>query len=153
MFQALLIALGGAIGAVLRYLLSGWINNWIKARYPSHPFPYGILVVNSLGCFIIGYVAAMYKEHPILNGFLTLEAQTILLTGVLGGFTTFSSFSLEALSLIHGKRPGFVMLYILASATLGLLSVFIGYELVMIIDQLFGWGHPVAPKMLELSNS
>ncbi len=88
----LLIFLGGGIGAVLRY----WMQGLIYSRTGAD-FPYGTLVVNVLGCFIIGLLMISLEER-----FLAMPSLRLFLTiGILGGFTTFSSFSYETLALFR----------------------------------------------------
>ena len=100
-----LVALGGALGAVLRYFV---LLLW--------PAPWGVLAVNVAGSFVIGLLAE--RLPPPLALFL--------ITGVLGGFTTFSAFSLDALRLIEGGRPGTAALYVGGSVALSLLACGLG---------------------------
>ncbi len=92
MSQVLAIGIGGAIGSVLRYWLSAWVHS-----LAGRGFPYGTLVVNVLGCLAMGFLFVLLVErlgdNPVLRAGL--------LIGVLGGFTTFSSFSIETFSLIE----------------------------------------------------
>ena len=87
-----LVFIGGGLGASARYYLSGAVYRWL----PSD-FPYGNLAVNIIGCFVIGVLMTSMEErfitHPALRIFLTV--------GILGGFTTFSSFSYETLTLVR----------------------------------------------------
>ena len=103
----LFIALGGAGGAVSRYLLANWLHGFWEGR-----FPIGTFMVNALGNFAIGliYVLLVEKEliHPDWRG--------VLMVGFLGAFTTFSTFSLEAISLIEAGHTGHALLYVGASA-------------------------------------
>lgn len=88
--RLVLVALGGALGAVLGYLVTGWVQQRIDF------FPWGTLVVNLIGSFLIGMVLEF-----TLRGFLTPEVRVFLAVGVLGGFTTFSSLSWETLALLE----------------------------------------------------
>ena len=92
--EILATALGGAIGAVLRMLLSMQVMGWAKWN-----FPVGILIVNWLGCFLIGWFAAM-----MLRGSLSPVARAFWMLGICGGFTTFSSFSLDTWQLFMQHR-------------------------------------------------
>ena len=87
-----MVFFGGGIGAAFRYWLQGSIYRFIGTN-----FPYGTLLVNVLGCFAIGFLMAVFEERfvvqPVLRIFLTI--------GILGGFTTFSSFSLETVNLLR----------------------------------------------------
>ena len=88
----LVVFIGGGLGAVARYLLQGFVY-----RFAGTEFPYGTLIVNILGCFTIGILMSSMEERflatPTLRLFLTI--------GILGGFTTFSSFSYETMALIR----------------------------------------------------
>jgi CrcB protein len=87
-----LVFLGGGVGAALRYWLQGWVHQRAGAA-----FPYGTLVVNILGCLAIGLLMISLEER-----FLATPALRVFLTiGILGGFTTFSSFSYETLALVR----------------------------------------------------
>jgi CrcB protein len=92
MKEVLAVFLGGGAGSALRYWLSGSVY-----RFVAPTFPYGTLTVNVLGCFLIGFLMAFFEERfvvrPLLRVFLTI--------GVLGGFTTFSTFSYETVSLLQ----------------------------------------------------
>lgn len=91
--DVLLIALGGGLGAVLRYLVTLLV-------YGKHTpaFPYGTLVVNLLGCLGIGLLAGYFHKHPE-----PMYLKFFAITGILGGFTTFSTFSLETFNLLAAQ--------------------------------------------------
>ncbi|MBC7156902.1 MAG: CrcB family protein [Rhodobacteraceae bacterium] len=110
-----LVALGGAVGAVLRHLGVLGAARWLGAG-----FPYGTLAVNVAGSFLIGVVfsALTAREAMHLAPFLTV--------GVLGGFTTFSAFSLDALILWERGAAGLAAAYVLASVALSLGAVGLG---------------------------
>ena len=114
----LLVGLGGGIGSMLRYAAALLI--------PSRLFPYATLSVNIVGCFIIGLVMAMSARDDSF-------AQTwrlFLATGICGGFTTFSAFSVENMELLQNGKPGIAIMYILLSVVLGIAATFLGYTLV-----------------------
>ena len=114
----LLVGAGGFIGSVLRYLVSGWVQQSANRL----DFPYGTLVVNVLGCFIIGLLAQFGDKY----GTFSNESRAILVIGVLGGFTTFSSFGNDTVNLI---RQDFVMNAVAnvgANVMLGILAVWLG---------------------------
>lgn len=114
------IALGGALGSVARFVTVTASN-----RLMGTSFPYGTLLVNVLGSFAIGFIATI-----MLRKYADAEsARYFLTTGFLGGFTTFSAFSLELLQLMQGGETALALLYILASIVLGLLAVFAGFAL------------------------
>lgn len=87
--------LGGGIGASFRYWLSGAVYQWLPAD-----FPYGNLVVNISGCFLIGFLMTAFNERFIVSPAIRI----FLVIGILGGFTTFSSFSYETVSLFRDKE-------------------------------------------------
>lgn len=91
MNQVLAIAAGGALGSVLRF----WMSTWVYAVV-GRSFPYGTLAVNVLGCLVMGFLFVLFLER--LSDNTVLRAGVLI--GVLGGFTTFSSFSIETLGLI-----------------------------------------------------
>ncbi len=117
----LLVALGGAIGSVARFKLSGWVlHQTVDWRFPA-----GTFVVNVLGCLVAGLLAGLAEKHD----FFTADARLLLFTGLLGGFTTFSAFGLETMYLI---RRGDVLVAgsnIVLSVILGLLALWLGLGL------------------------
>ncbi len=112
------VILGAAIGASARYVLSGWISS-----ATTGDFPWGTLAVNLLGCLIIG-VAWGVGEH----GDWSIGLRTFLFVGILGSFTTFSSFGLETLSLIRGGGWVYALAYVSASNIVGLCLVWAGFS-------------------------
>lgn len=116
----LAIGSGSFIGGALRYLLS----QFVQARYPA-AFPYGTFGVNIIGCLLIGVVFAVAERNN-----LPQEWRLFLATGVLGGFTTFSSFSYETVILLRDGQHFPAAAYIFASIVVGLLATFIGIALV-----------------------
>lgn len=92
MLSIILVAVGGGLGAVARYLVS----TWAAARLGSG-FPYGTLIVNVVGCFIIGLFMSLMLERVVINPYLRL----FFVVGFVGGLTTFSSFSYETLRLLE----------------------------------------------------
>jgi CrcB protein len=115
--QMIAVALGAALGANLRYGLSLWAaQRWGAA------FPYGTLIINVLGSFLIGLILALSAGRLPLSE----PARLLLVTGLLGGFTTFSSFSYEAYTLILAGRWPAAALYVAVSVGLGLVGVFLG---------------------------
>jgi fluoride exporter len=117
--SSLLIALGGAIGAVLRY----WSGRWAVAVLgPS--WPWGTLLVNVLGGFAIGAVVALSSRE-----LLSPASRLFLTTGLLGGFTTFSAFSLEVVQLAERGAMTSAVVYILVSVLLSVGGVFFGLKI------------------------
>ena len=115
------IAAGGALGSVSRYLMQLAV-----ARHFSHPFPLGTLLVNVLGCLLIGLFYALAEKGTIASP----ELRLLLTTGFCGGFTTFSTFSYEMLTLLQNGEYLLVVLYAAGSVLLGLLATFAGVALV-----------------------
>jgi fluoride exporter len=105
----LLVGTGSFIGGVCRYLLS----TLVQAKTPSG-FPYGTLLVNLLGCFLIGVLFALFEKTEV-----STETRLLLVTGVLGGFTTFSAFSGETYHLIRSGHFGIALTYVLISVVVG----------------------------------
>jgi CrcB protein len=87
-----LVGVGGFLGSVARYWLSGAVQDRTSGGFPS-----GTLAVNVLGCFLIGVVSELADAH----GFLSAEARAAVIVGVLGGFTTFSAFGNETINLLR----------------------------------------------------
>ncbi len=120
MNQIFWIALGGAMGAVLRYLLGSGINTLLPLD-----FPLGTLLVNVLGCFAIGAVFAALGSNQ--NFETTLRPFFVI--GILGGFTTFSSYSMEIITLLQNKEAMKAFSYFFLSNALGFAAAWFGYKL------------------------
>ncbi|MBS1927501.1 MAG: fluoride efflux transporter CrcB [Chitinophagaceae bacterium] len=116
-----IIWLGGGLGSVLRYLSQVWVS-----RILGISFPFGTFLVNILGCFLIGLFFAVAEKYA----FFTSEWRLFLITGLCGGFTTFSSFSYEGLSLYKQGDYGYFFLYLILSVVIGLLATMLGFTLV-----------------------
>jgi CrcB protein len=124
----LLIAVGGAAGSVLRYLIGGAVQ-----RMSAGGFPVGTMFVNVSGCFLIGILLRQF-----LNMQLSPELRAFLIVGFCGGFTTFSTFSAETVGLIEGGEYGRATGYVLLSVTLCLAATFAGMTAVRLVA---GTGH------------
>jgi CrcB protein len=148
MLQLFAVALGGAIGSMLRYLASSGVYLWL-----GRGFPYGTLTVNLLGSFLIG----LMTEALILQRLtIALEYRTAIIAGVMGGFTTFSSFSLETFYLLEQGQIGKAGLNIVASVFGCLLAVWAGLALgkgLFFYSQgtfrLFDWPFPYALTLVN----
>lgn len=121
MKSVLLVALGGALGSMARFKLSGWVLH----QTPSWRFPLGTLTVNLVGCFIAGLLAGLAVKQDIF----TPDARVFLFTGLLGGFTTFSAFGLETLLLLKRGEAGVAIANVAISVVVGLLVAWLGYEI------------------------
>ena len=115
MAECLIVGAGGAVGAVLRYLIG------LIPLNPENGFPIKTFLINVAGCFVIGLVAAL-AARASLNPRITL----FLKVGICGGFTTFSSFALETGTLIKAGNYPAALAYALLSLALGILTVFAG---------------------------
>ncbi len=115
------VAAGGACGAALRWLFGAW-----AARSFGPGFPWGTLGVNVLGCFAMGIAAVLLIER---GGGASARLAPVLMTGLLGGFTTFSAFSLDTLMLIERGEGVRAALYVAASAGLSVGALWTGLTL------------------------
>jgi CrcB protein len=113
---------------LLRYWLGGIVQNW----WGPH-FPFGTMVINVSGCLAMGFFAAAWTG-PVL---VREEYRTAVLVGLLGGYTTFSSFGRETLALIRDGEPWRAGGYVLGSVVLGLIAVWLGAA---IASKLYGTG-------------
>ena len=126
MLQSLIVGLGGFLGSILRYKLSGLIllhsQGW---RFPLNTF-----VVNILGCLTIGVLTGLAERHEMLSP----DTRLFLFTGLLGGFTTFSAFSYESVYLLRRGEPTIAFLYVF-------LSVVVGFGVVWLVIRLIDPSH------------
>ena len=113
----LLIAIGGGLGSVFRYLTTLFIN-----RYSQLFFPYATFTANILGCFLIGLILGLLEKNNITNP----DLKFFLVTGFCGGYTTFSTFSNENVSLLQANQIGIAFLYIALSVIVGLAATWGG---------------------------
>ena len=118
MTNILLIGLGGFIGSILRYLASGYVQQSTK----SVDFPYGTLAVNVIGCFVIGFLAQLAEGR----GLFTSESRSLVFVGILGGFTTFSSFGNETFNLARDGQVVNALANVGTNVIFGLFAVWLG---------------------------
>ncbi len=116
----LFIAIGGASGAVARYLLAGWAHSLWEGQLPV-----GTLLVNVLGSFTIGIVYVLLVEKQLVHQ----DWRGVLMVGFLGAFTTFSTFSLEAINLLEAGQLAHALGYMIASLVLCVLMAGVGMQL------------------------
>jgi fluoride exporter len=127
MLKWLLIAVGGGIGSMMRYALQGFVGQEIAGRF----FPLGTMAVNVSGCVAIGLLSGYFDGPQLIRE----EYRIGLLVGVLGGFTTFSSFGLETFRLADDREFLLATLNVVLSCGIGLTAVWIGYR---VAQRLFG---------------
>lgn len=120
MLKWLLIAVGGAFGSMLRYALQGWVQNSVGTI-----FPWGTLAVNLTACLAIGLLGGLFAGPQLIRE----EYRIGLTIGVLGGYSTFSTFGLETFNLANDKEFGLAALNLLLSCGLGVLAVLAGYRI------------------------
>ncbi|NDV77417.1 fluoride efflux transporter CrcB [Dysgonomonas sp. 511] len=113
--QILLVGTGGAVGSILRFLTSVLVT-----RSEPFLFPVATFIVNVLGCFCIGLFANLIPENYL---------RFLLITGFCGGFTTFSTFSIETLTLVNNNQVPVAVVYVLLSCIVGILAVWLGMAL------------------------
>ena len=120
MISYIAIFIGGGIGAVLRYLITFLSNKIFGSEYP-----YGTFIINIIGCLFLGFIIAVAANKDMLHSNRVL----FLTIGIAGGFTTFSTFSYESLTLMRKGQVLDCMSYLFLSPVLGLISVYIGHHL------------------------
>ena len=117
MLKLLFIAIGGAIGALFRYAISG-----MTYRYLDNVFPWGTLVVNLIGSFIIGFLWGLSEKTIIPSNF-----RSFVFIGIIGSFTTFSTYSLETFNLFRNGEIKLALTNILINNILGIALVLFGF--------------------------
>ncbi|MDZ4795025.1 MAG: fluoride efflux transporter CrcB [Bacteroidota bacterium] len=116
----LLVGMGGGIGSIARYLCQRWLTN---SYAPG--FPWGTFAVNVAGCFLIGiFWGLSFKSFDATENW-----KLFLMTGLCGGFTTFSAFTLEGIGLVKEQKLALFFSYLAASVVLGLLATYAGMRL------------------------
>jgi len=118
MYNILLVGIGGFVGALLRYLVSGYVQTLSH----SVDFPYGTMAVNIIGCFLIGLLSQLIDSQAGI----TAEARLLLMVGLLGSFTTYSTFGSETLTLLQDQRLVMAFLNMGIHLAFGLSAVLFG---------------------------
>jgi CrcB protein len=120
MQRLIYIGLAGFAGTLMRY----WLSDWTARRF-GETFPTGTLVVNLIGCFLAGLLFYLMFDRFLVSP----TVRSVVLIGLLGGFTTFSSFGLQTFTLLREGEMGFALFNIAVSNVGGLLMVWVGYSL------------------------
>jgi CrcB protein len=123
--RVLLVGIGGFVGSVLRY----WLSGVAQAAAPGSSFPVGTLVVNVVGCVAIGVLSELAEAR----GFLTPERRALLVVGLLGGFTTFSAFANESVNALRDGARTIALANVLLSVGACLAAVWAGRSLAHLI--------------------
>jgi CrcB protein len=124
------VALGGALGSAARWLVAGWVQQRAESvGGPVALFPAGTLAVNLIGCFAVGLLAALFEERLVAG----VEWRAFVLIGVLGGFTTFSTFGFETVALVRAGSLLLAAANALGSVALGLVGVVLGLALARVL--------------------
>ena len=118
MKQLLIVGLGGFIGSIARFLVSK-----LNLYWTLFSIPFGTLTVNIIGSFLIGFIVGVSAKSEIISPSMRL----FLMVGICGGFTTFSSFTLENFTLMQNGQFASILIYTGLSIFLGLLAVYLGY--------------------------
>lgn len=117
----LMVALGGALGSGLRYLIQEGLHKQIQGFAP-----YGTFVVNILGCFLIGLLLGWFEQGKLIQQ----QWNLLLITGFCGGFTTFATFAMQGNELFLAQKPMAALMYLGLSVVIGLALAYLGYRLV-----------------------
>lgn len=119
MFKLIIVGTGGFIGAILRYLVSGFIQTNLQ----SSSFPFGTMAVNLIGCLLIGIGGGLIAARQLFSP----EIRAFLFIGILGSFTTFSTFGLETFNLARNGQNLMALIYLGFSIIVGIFAVYCGF--------------------------
>ncbi|OQY01446.1 MAG: hypothetical protein B6I26_03720 [Desulfobacteraceae bacterium 4572_130] len=121
MFQnIMLVGFGGFIGSISRYLVVTWVQDVFK----TNSFPFGTLIVNIIGCFVIGIAGGWAQNFQGISS----DTRLFLFLGILGGFTTFSAFGYETITLIYNKNLFFAFINVFMHLVFGFGAVLLGFN-------------------------
>ncbi len=126
MDKLLLVGAGGFVGSILRYLVSGYIQQITT----SATFPFGTLAVNLIGCFVIGFLSQLAEAR----GVFTPESRALVFVGFLGGFTTFSTFGNESVNLFRDGENFFALVNTALHVVVGFGAVWLGRSVCYLIS-------------------
>lgn len=126
--KLLLLLLGGGIGTVCRY----FVAEWGQARWGIH-MPYGTFLVNMTGCLVIGILLGVFEVRFGSLSEAPLPLRILLISGFVGGFTTFSSYELETMTLFRQGAWERALLYAVGSLVLGLLILLVGFKVTRLL--------------------
>lgn len=118
-FKTFLVAIGGALGSVLRYGVTGVVH-----RLYGGTFPLGTFTVNAIGCFVVGCLLSLSENRQALSP----EVRVFVAAGVIGGFTTFSAFGFETIELVRKGAVAFAFANVGLNVGLGLIAVWLGIQ-------------------------
>jgi fluoride exporter len=121
----LYVVLGGGIGTGLRFGLNLLLKPETNTVFPIHTF-----VINAIGCLLMGIVFAYFLKQTAHNPLML----TVVTTGILGGFTTFSAYAIESIQLFEARKGLIAITYIAASNLVGLIAAWLGYNLYKLIN-------------------
>jgi CrcB protein len=125
LLNVFIVGLGGFIGSALRYLVGGWAQGLSK----SLDFPYGTLTVNLIGCFVIGFLGELAEAR----GIFASETRLLVFIGLLGGFTTFSSFGNDTVNLARSGQMLNALTNVAVNVIFGMLLVWLGRTVAYLI--------------------
>jgi len=133
MLAYLWVAIGGALGSVSRF----WLSGFVAERY-GETFPWGTIVINVTGSFVIGIIAALAIPEGRLDSQSRTFATQFLMYGICGGYTTFSSFSLQTLNLLRAREWLYAGGNVILSVVLCMIAVWLGYLLGSVFNSMKG---------------
>ncbi len=116
--RVVLVGVGGALGAIARYGVGGLVH-----RFMPPTFPYGTFLINASGCLLFGVIAGLSEQRAVVGP----AARTFLLIGVLGGYTTFSTFGFETFGLLRDMQVGRAVVNAGGQVVVGVFAVWFGY--------------------------
>jgi fluoride exporter len=121
----LAVSLGAIAGSLSRYYLTIWL-----AQRLGTSFPYGTLIVNLTGSFVMGILTTLVLEQTLL---ISPEVRLLIATGFLGSYTTFSSYELDTINLVQASRFNYAIIYWLGSAVMGAISLYLGIAIAKLV--------------------